>query len=197
MTLVDLGPGHGVSGFAATSDSGFNPTTGYPTSDPTSGFEPKDEGFAGVIIGRSGNDTLQLFCIDLHTNTYVGWDYQLGDWGTAAVPHVGYVARILNSYYPKVPDQPAGLDEADRAAAVQAAIWFFSDGYVLARGEENSSARKLHDAVAAIVAHVIAAGSLEQPPPPTLTIDPSSKSGLAGAGHTVGPFTVPRAPLPQ
>ena len=105
MTLDALGPGHGVTGFAAT--GGFDPTKGYSGSDPSSGFEQKDEGFAGVIIGRSGNDTLQLFCIDLHTNTYVGYGYKLGDWGTAAVPHVGYVARILNSYYPKVPDQPA------------------------------------------------------------------------------------------
>ena len=166
----------------------FDPTKGYSPSDPSSGFEPKDEGFAGVIVGKSGNDTLQLFCIDLHTNTYIGWDYQLGDWGTAAVPHVGFVARILNSYYPKVPEEPAGLDEADQAAAVQAAIWFFSDGYVLARGGQNTSERKLHDAVAAIVADVITAGPLVQPPPPSLSISPSTITGLTG--HTVGPFSV-------
>jgi TQXA domain-containing protein len=183
MTLIDLGPGRPVSGFAAT--GAFDPLQGYPKSDPTSGFERKDEGFAGIIIGGSGNDRLKLFCIDLHTSTSIGVPYKLGDWETAGVPHVGHVARILNSYYPKISDQPAGLpDENYQAAAVQAAIWFFTDGFVLAQSDP------LHNAVAKIVADVIAAGPLDQPPPPTLNIDPSSKSGLAGSGHTVGPFKV-------
>ena len=163
------------------------PDQGLPEVGSDLGLQPQDEGFAGVIIGSSGNDTVHLFCIDLHTSTWIGLGYTLGDWDTAAVPNVGYVARILNTYYPKNPDQPAGLDsEADKAAAVQAAIWFFSDGYVLATTDQL----QLRAAVASIVAEVIKAGPLEQPPPPTLNIDPSTTSGLAGAGHTVGPFTV-------
>jgi Domain of unknown function (DUF5979)/Thioester domain len=94
---------------------------------------------------------------------------------------VGYVARLLNAYYPQT-DEPAGLTDLDeKAAAVQAAIWFFSDRYVLNPGP-------LHNVVAGIVSDVIAAGPLEEPPPPSLTITPSSKVGPAG--RLLGPFTV-------
>ena len=63
---------------------------------------------------------------------------------------------------------------------MQAAIWFFSDRYVL------STSDPLHDAVVGIVNHIIAEGPLVQPPPPTLT--PTALSGRAGS--VLGPFTV-------
>ena len=53
--------------------------------------------------------------------------------------------RLLNDYYPHT-NEPATLTNLNqKAAAVQAAIWFFSDRYVL------STADPLHDAVVAIV----------------------------------------------
>ena len=55
-----------------------------------------------------------------------------GEWSEANVPNIGYVARILNTYYPST-NLPAGLNDNQRAAAVQAAIWFFTDGYVVSR----------------------------------------------------------------
>jgi TQXA domain-containing protein len=60
------------------------------------------------------------------------------------------VARILNEYYPHT-NQPAKLANGttatpnQTAAAVQAAIWFFSDRYVL------NTSDALHDTVVAIV----------------------------------------------
>jgi hypothetical protein len=87
-----------------------NEPDGYPTSDPTSGFTPSYEGFAGIIYGQSGPDTLRLFCIDLHTSTWGGIGYVLGDWTDADVPHVGYVARVLNEYYPNT-NEPSALAE--------------------------------------------------------------------------------------
>jgi len=109
--------------------------------------------------------------------------YELGTWTESNVPRVGYIAQILNSYFPTVPAAPAGLSsDAQRAAAVQAAIWYFSDRYVLNTGDP------LHNAVAEIVAAVIAAGPLVQPPPPSLTIIPATRSGPAGTA--VGPFLV-------
>ena len=44
---------------------------------------------------------------------------------------VGYVAQLLNNYYPTVAAQPPLANVNQRAAAVQAAIWFFADRYVL------------------------------------------------------------------
>ena len=58
------------------------------------------------------------------------------------------MARLLNEYYPNT-TEPAALANANQtAAAVQAAIWYFTDKYVL------NTADPLHGAVAAIVADI-------------------------------------------
>ncbi len=92
----------------------------------------------------------------------------------------GPVAQFVLSEH-----QRAGrLDQLTReAAAVQAAIWFFSDRYVL------NTSDPLHDAVVAIVDFVRQRrGRSSSPPPPTLTITPTTLS--APAGSVIGPFTV-------
>jgi len=185
MTMSGTGPGQSVTGFIAIAP--FDPLSGYPPSNPPSGFAPKDEGFAGVITGAptDGSPPLQLYCIDINTNTWGGIGYVLGTWESSGVPNVGYVARILNNNFPTVPTQPTGPNvttDAQRAAATQAAIWYFSDKFVL------NTSDPLHDAVAALVAATIAAGPLVQPPPPTLTITPADVGGPTGT--PVGPFTV-------
>ena len=52
---------------------------------------------------------------------------------------------------------------------MQAAIWFFSDRYVL------NTSDPLHNTVVEIVNHVRSAGPLVQPPPPSLTLTPSHR----------------------
>ena len=65
---------------------------------------------------------------------------------------------------------------------MQAAIWFFTDRYVV------NTADPLHDEVVKIVDHIRAAGPVGEQPKPSLTITPSHVSGPA---HKVlGPFTV-------
>ena len=188
MTVTSWSPGQGVTGFIADPANPFDPATeDYPTCSTTcSGFHSQNEGFAGVIHGTptGGGATLNLYCIDINTNTTTGIGYELGSWDAGGVsPRVGYVARLLNEYYPHT-NEPAGLtDPNEKAAAVQAAIWFFSDRYVL-----STSDAALHNAVVAIVNQVKADGPLFQPPPPSLTITPPSASGAAGSA--VGPFTV-------
>ncbi len=185
VTMRGVAEGRGVTGFAALPDSTFDPVKdGYPSSNPMSGFQPQDEWFAGIILGApaSGGADLRLFCIDLHTETWDGIGYGLGDWSNADVPNVGYVARVLADYYPNTDEPSALTDINDKAAVVQAAVWFFTDRYVL------NTSDPLHDAVAALVTSVIKAGPIVEPPPPSLTITPASKAG--GVGQTVGPFTV-------
>jgi hypothetical protein len=185
MTFTGLGPGQGVTGFVADATNSFDPVSGYPTTNPGAGFTPLSEGFAGVIIGTpsDGSAPIELFCIDLHTTTWPGLGYGFGEWSEANVPRVGYVARILNTFDWRNPAQfPLLTTDAQRAAAVQAAIWYFSDRYVL------NTVDGLHDTVATIANAVIAAGPLNQPPPPSLTITPSTQSGPAGSA--VGPFTI-------
>ncbi len=185
--MSGTGPGRGVSGFIPDATNPFDPVLdGYPTGNPTTGFIAKDEGFAGIIFGQptDGSATLSLYCFDLFTDTWPGIGYALGTWDAATVPNVGFVARILNEYYPFVPTEPAGLaNDTERAAAVQAAIWFFSDRYVL------NTSDPLHDTVAAIVAHIISEGPATSPPAPSLTITPTDASGPSPSA-IVGPFTV-------
>jgi len=192
IVMTGTGPGGPVTGFIANGTYPFDPTTNpYPNSaTPPSGFDAKDEGFAGIIYGHEppSGPTLKLYCIDIFTLTYPGVGYALGMWDDANVPNVGYVARILEEYYPTTseptndPITNAPLTEYQTAAAVQAAIWFFSDKYVL------SNQDPLYGAVAAIVGHIQSVGPLVQPPPPSLTLTPSSVSG--GAGSALGPFTL-------
>ena len=66
---------------------------------------------------------------------------------------------------------------------MQAAIWYFSDNYVLDVSDP------LRPAVTAIVTDVTAQGPLVTPPPPSLTITPPP-STTGPAGGLVGPFTI-------
>lgn len=51
LRLSSLGPGQGVSGFIADTGNPFNPVIdGYPDSDPTTGWSPRDEGFERIIV---------------------------------------------------------------------------------------------------------------------------------------------------
>ncbi|MGX7678741.1 DUF5979 domain-containing protein [Jatrophihabitans sp. DSM 45814] len=185
MTMSGTGNGQGVVGFIANATNPFDPVTeGYPPSNPTTGFTPKNEGFAGIIFGTAtdgSNTQLKLYCFDINTDTYPGINYALGTWDSSNVPNVNYVAQVLDNYYPKT-DEPAALTNLNqKAAAVQAAIWFFSDRYAL------NTSDPLHATVAAIVAAVIAKGPALPPAPPSVNITPGT---LSGTGAVLGPFTV-------
>ncbi len=187
LVINRLGPGQGVSGFLPNAANPFDPATdGYPASDPPtgagSGWSRSNESFAGIIHATPppGGEELSLYCIDIATETRVGYGYALGTWDAANVPNVGYVARLLNEYYPHT-DEPAALTDLNqRAAAVQAAIWFFTDRYVV------STSDPLHAAVVAIVNDVLQQGPVIEPDPPSVAIDPASRDG----GGVLGPFTV-------
>ena len=182
LTLTSTSYGQSVNGWIANSDSTFDPTTGYPSSVPPD-FSVKNEGFAGVIIGTpvGGGAPLTLYCIDINTDTYIGYGYVLGTWDAANVPNVGFVARILDEYYPTT-SAPALANLNETAAAVQAAIWFFSDRFMLDPSDP------LYSAVKTIVDAVIAQGAVPAPNPPSLTVTPSDLSGPTGS--VLGPYTV-------
>jgi TQXA domain-containing protein len=179
-----LGPGQNVSGFIPDTNTPQDPHAPYPSGNPTSGYTSATE-FAGIIHGQveGGTAVFGLYCIDIKTNTYPGMGYGLGSWDAANVPNRGFVARILNEYYPNTAEPAALSDLNQKAAAVQAAIWYFSDGFVV-----NTSNSVLHDTVAAIVGNIQAKGPLVEPSPPTLAITPPHVSGPAGS--VLGPFKV-------
>jgi LPXTG-motif cell wall-anchored protein len=183
MVMSGTGPGGSVDGSLGPVGSVSDPSAPYPAAPPA-GFASHPEGFAGVIFGSptDGSDTLSLYCIDIRTSTWGGIGYALGTWDASNVHNVGFVAYLLDRYYPNTSEPAALTDVNQRAAAVQAAIWYFSDNYVL---DPNDG---LRPAVAAIVEDARTNGPLVQPLPPSLTITPSIQSGPAGA--PVGPFVV-------
>lgn len=190
MLMSGTGSGGGVDGFIGPTGSISDPTVPYPSAPPA-GFTSHPEGFAGIIFGTptGGGATLSLYCIDILTLTYGGVGYNLGTWDASNVHNVGFVAYLLNHYFPNVPTAPAGLgSDNERAAAVQASIWYFSDNYVL------STTDPLRPAVTAIVEDARTNGPLVQPPPPSLQIAPATATGPIGA--PLGPYTVtsPQAP---
>jgi hypothetical protein len=187
LVINSLGPGRSVGGFLPNAANPFDPVAdGYPASDPPtgpgSGWSTSDEGFAGIIHAAplAGGEQLDLYCIDLATETRIGYGYALGTWDEANVPNVGYVARLLNRYYPHTGEPAALTDVNQRAAAVQAAIWFFTDRYVL------STSDPLRATVVAIVNDILQEGPVIEPDPPSVSIDPASRSGSG----VLGPFTV-------
>ena len=127
------GTGHGqaVTGFIADSLQPLRPgprraiprATRPPASPPRTRASPASS--SGRPTG--GGAELSLYCIDITTLTYGGIGYVLGTWDNTTVPNVDYVARLLTEYYPNT-DEPAALTDLNqKAAAVQAAIWFFTD----------------------------------------------------------------------
>ena len=134
-----------------------------------------DEGFAGIIRGQptDGSPELNLYCIDILTATYGGIGYVWAP-GTPPTFPTWTTWRGCSTSTTPTPTEPAALtDHNQRAAAVQAAIWFFTDRYVL------NTSDPLRDEVVKIVDHINRAGPVGEQPPPSLTITPSQVSGPA------------------
>ncbi|TFV83674.1 LPXTG cell wall anchor domain-containing protein [Microbacterium sp. dk485] len=184
IELVSTGSGRSVAGAYPPSVITQDPAAAYPAAPPAD-YTPHNA-FAGLLNAVSVSDpsqTAEVFCIDIRTPTGPGLGYENGTWDESTVPNLGQVTYILNNFYPAVPDAPASATTAgDRAAAVQAAIWYFTDGFVL---NADSPVRA---ATAEVIAATQAAGPLDEPQPPAVSITPSSD--VAGAGTLAGPFTV-------
>ncbi len=165
--------------------SDFDPLSGYPATIP--GTWPDHLlGYAGLIPVRdAGGTTTSAYCIDLFTDTQSGVNYERGEWSEANVPNLGFVAYILQNYFPVVPAQPAGVADNLKAAAVQAAIWFFTDNLVVDPTDEP----QLHALVSDVVADALENGPAAEPEPPTLSVSPRT-ADAPSTGELVGPFNV-------
>jgi TQXA domain-containing protein len=184
ITLTTTGPGQTIPGFEPEVVAPQDPLTPYPAADPATGYQSHTT-FAGTIITSSVSDpTLraEMYCINLRVGTSSGLGYESGTWAESNVLNIGYVTFILNNYYPTT-DQPAGLAANQRAAAVQAAIWYFTDSFLV-----STSSPVVRAAAAAIVATAQANGPVAEPPAPDVTVTPPTSSAPIGA--SAGPFTV-------
>ena len=79
--------------------------------------------FAGTFAGTIGPDSVGFYCIDL--GHYIQYNHDYVDAGSTT-PEITYV---LNNHYPfKTLPYTGSLSAQKEAAAVQTAIWHFSDG---------------------------------------------------------------------
>ncbi|CEA09916.1 hypothetical protein BN1051_03296 [Arthrobacter saudimassiliensis] len=183
LIISGTGSGQTLAGLQPPTPITQDPAAPYPETDPA-GYEALST-FAGTIITESVSDeglTGEMYCINLRVSTENGVGYENGTWEESNVPNIGYVTYILNSYYPTT-GEPAALGPDQRAAAVQAAIWYFTDGLVV-----SSTQPDIRAAAAAIVADTQANGPLVEPPAPNVTVTPPAAA--APAGSPAGPFVV-------
>lgn len=182
VVTTALGPAQRVQAFVANDPTPPDPLTPYPEENPVG--VPVTGRFAGIIITEDAEGgTGQMYCIDTAVETQVGIGYVQGAWEESNVANIGYVNYILNNYFPANPAAPAGLTANQQAAAVQGAIWYFTDGYLV-----NTSETVIRPVVEAIVADAQANGPLLEPPAPNVTVDPPVIAGPVG--DVAGPFTV-------
>ena len=183
LRITSLGSGVTLDGLRPSDGSAPTPLTPYPDTNPA-GYTAIST-FAGTINAASVDDpslTAELYCINLNVETYVGIGYESGTWDESTVPNVDYVAYILNNYYPTT-GEPSTLGENERAAAVQAAIWYFTDGLVV-----NTSSPAIRAATAAIVADAQQNGPSPEPAQPDVDITPTEAT--VPSDELAGPFTV-------
>ncbi len=78
--------------------------------------------FAGTFKGTLNGETKYFYCIDLGHNLVYNEDY----WDEGSTQ--SEITYILNNYYPYKNGYPGQIDNSKEAAAIQFAIWHFSDG---------------------------------------------------------------------
>lgn len=130
---------------------------------------------AGIIYITIDGDTTPYptYCMDIDISTQNGNTYMLS--GSGADPNIIW---ILNNCYPNT-DLPGGLSDREKGAAVQLAIWHFSNELDLSSGTPEN-------VFAAARAIVDDAGSASIPQiPSTLDLAPPSSTNPLGAQHTV------------
>jgi TQXA domain-containing protein len=123
-----------------------------------------------------GAGPFELYCVDIsHYLCYPKCYQQAADMSQGQIPW------ILNNYYPAVPSEPHALSTTSaRAAAVQLALWHFSDGLDISSGGSPS------DVFAAARDIINAATSAPvAKTPTTLTVTPPSAIKGIGSVHTV------------
>ncbi len=137
--------------------------------DGTVGGTPRQLSFAGLIRTDIGGTETWTYCIDINNLLQMDQPYAEGDWSQANVANLANIARILEQH---PADATASSGNAAEAAAVQAAIWHFSDGFDLTAPAD----------VLALYTAIVADADANPVSEPTtsLEITPSQRAGTAG-----------------
>ena len=106
--------------------------------------DERDTYFAGLFNGTLNSVSTKFYCIDINTHLARNEDY----WDEGNTP--SEITYILNNYYPFKTTYAGKLSDINKeAAAIQFAIWHFSDNVDLS---EISGANDIENRAIAIVA---------------------------------------------
>jgi hypothetical protein len=162
------------------------------TIDGTTGGTPR-HGFAGLIRATIAGAPAWLYCIDLNHSLKFNQPYEEGNWSAANVTNLPQITRILQQH---PADATAAANDSVEAAAVQSAIWHFSDGFDLTGGPPGVT-----DLYAQIVADANLNPAIE--PAASLAISPVQQTGVAGdyldftlTTSATGPVALTVSPAP-
>ncbi|MGA8116067.1 MAG: Cys-Gln thioester bond-forming surface protein, partial [Actinocatenispora sp.] len=193
-----------------------NPGTvhGTFTSDVVDGYNVKLANNDGQVstalfkLSVQGGGDLAAYCIDLHTGTRIGNQYDESDWSTTNVGDgLAKVNWILHNSYPSV-QNPAeigkGVQGADKHAmpsaalttreavtATQAAIWHYSDGATLKEsnhGDDQARWDRIYGLYDMLTDDAINVGEESEPAPTIALGDGHNVTG--SADKPIGPIAV-------
>ena len=177
----------------AFADTSVTPTSvgvGTYIAGTTPGTGPQWR-FAGLIGVSLDGQSTWTYCIDVNNPLRLGVPHEEAAWSDSSIPNLANVTRILDRY---PADATAARRDALEAAAVQAAIWHFTDGFDLVWAPTR--VRELYDAIVRD-----AALNPVSEPAATLSLSPSSQAAPAGSVLAVtvatdgpGPVTLSLAP---
>lgn len=156
---------------------------------PDSGARDIHAGLFDLRI--DGEVDAQAYCIDINTAVREGATLDEVDWETSGVNNLEKVEAILRHYYPNG-DGPDGHKitgtDAQKAAATQAAIWHYTDGFELTDDEGENDPVIIAN-YKAILAAVEAGLEGFGEPNVSLSITPPESTEGAAAG-LVGPYVI-------
>lgn len=140
---------------------------------------PGGDANAGIIyVSFEGSPTMYAtYCADLGTFTSMGTSYTVG--GGSINPQVSW---IVSNYYPNsgVPD--SGLSSAEEAAAVQLAIWHFTDNLVISSGGRPND---VFEAARTIISEAEGQEASSSVVPADLELSPQSATNPVGSQHSL------------
>ncbi|MGE0880390.1 MAG: Cys-Gln thioester bond-forming surface protein [Acidimicrobiia bacterium] len=153
--------------------------------------------FAGTLRVQINGVNASAYCIDLTRPIKGGVNLTEKDWsaaveGSLTTSDLDKIGRILANNYPN--PTPAGFalsgSASEQAAAVQAAIWHFSDNFTLTPSAGQATLKANYDKILSFVdgAAPDYAAFGGNPVSPTLDVTPNNI--VATENQVAGPFTV-------
>ena len=116
LKMAGTGAGHSVVGFLGPIGSTSDPGVPFPTSNPGPPFTFKAEDFAGIVLGDPGGGgaNVELYCINIRTDTFSGVGYDLGTWDVANVATSATSRSCSTTTTPRCRPSPARERERPR-----------------------------------------------------------------------------------